>query len=786
MMRIATNWLQTYLDQALSVDQMVRALEAAGVEVEDIIDPGKIDSRVVVAEIKDIQPHPDAERLQIATVEAGDGKHQVVCGAPNIQVGQRVPFAQTGATLPSGTTIKKTTIRGQSSDGMLMSPKELNIGQDHSGILILDSRAKVGTPLQDLYGAKNTVVEVDTPANRPDLQSAIGLAREIAAHTDNQLVFPEVREDLVQQLTASGQSELTLFDVQASDAVRRYNLAKITLASAGRQSSETVRRQLLLSNMRPIDTVVDLTNYSMMATGQPLHAFDAEAVSGQIVVRYAKSDEKITTIDQVERVLTPKDLVIADENGPIALAGLIGGQDTQVTSRSREILLETATFDGTTVRRMAVRHGIRTEASARFERDLPLQFVPLGLEHMLHNLEQHKHIEHVDLIEDRSFQKVEKQTVTVQPERIARRMNVDISRADMEHALAPLGFTAHSQSNTASLTVQVPYWRPDVNLEEDIAEEVIKQVGLDKVPVTLPDWRISDVDIDRYWPRHWQLRTLLQGLGLMEATTYPFVSEDDLQQLGLDPDQHLKLQNPRSEEQRYLRSTLLPSLLRAVADNTRVRHSFGFFEIAKAYQSTTDFLPEEPLQLGVITQSASDVYQTVKNTLDQLSGQMHIPAEIVLTNTYPSLHPARQADIYSGQDKIGYIGELHPEVGTSFKIKQPVAYCEINVPLLLQHLQSPVAQPTSRYQSATRDVTVLLDRHITWQQVRHAVAQADQVEITYQDDYYGDELPSDKRALTFTLTVGSTQKTLTDKEVARQVDDVLDLLAKNFDAHVKQ
>lgn len=786
-MRVVANWLNDHLDTELTVGQMVEALENAGVEVEEVIEPTAIDDRVIAVAVTTVRPHPGADKLQLVSVDTGDGTVEVVCGAPNVAEGQMAALATSGARLPDGTVVKAATIRGQRSDGMLLSPKELGVGNDRSGILVLSSDIKPGTRLHELYSHQQTVLDIKTAANRPDLQGAVGLARELSVHSDAALTAAS-KDDFHRIETGTGQRERQLFDNQIHDQVPRYSLAKITLSKAGVPSPDWLKERLMLSGIRPINLVVDLTNYAMLETGQPLHAFDGDKIAGRLEIRLAEKSETLVTLDDTERHLSRQDIVIADENGPIALAGVMGGRASEVTEETATLLVEAATFDGPTVRKMALRHGLRTEASSRFERGLPVQYVPVGLERFLDLLEAETKVE-IELIEDELTTEPTIETVTVRPARLSELAGQEITLEQVRDTAAKLGFrlsmNRERQLKTVNLTV--PYWRSDVSLEEDVLEEVIKVVGLDTLPVALPSWRPpADFTADERMAGRWQLRNLLFGLGIFEVTTYPFVSQQQLDNLGFDPAKHLKLQNPRSVEQTYLRRSLLPSLLAALQNNSRQQAEFGLFEIARVYMPTQDQLPEEPLKVAVALQADGEAYPAIKNVADQLARVLYVELDIKPTAEHTYLHPARQAAVYLGKNRVGVIGELDPELTETMKIRQRAAVLELDVNQLLAQAQRPAARPLSKFQPAYRDVTVLVDRHIPWTEIASTITQSGHAEPAYKGDYYGSDVEADKRALTVGLVLGSPDKTLTESEVEERLGQVLGLLEKNFGAKLRE
>lgn len=911
-MIIVQSWLQEYLRDPLKTDHLVEALERAGIEVEEVKQTPSFHSKLIVAEVKTVKPHPNADKLRLATIKTGSDELTVVCGAPNVAAGQKVVYAQVGAVLPDGTTITRAKIREVESPGMLCSAKELGLGDDHSGILELAADLKPGTFLNQVIG-EETLVDITVAANRPDLQGLIGVSREVAAQTGNELKFND-QPDLPAQAP-------TLFSNKAPDLVARYSLAKINLPHKIAASPEWLRSRLQQAGVRPINLVVDITNYVMLETGQPLHAFDAGNVSDKVVIRTAKKAEKVTTLDGVKRDLAATDLVIADSRKVIGIAGVMGGANSEVLETTKTILLEAANFNSHSIHKTAISQGVRTEASARFEHGLPVQFVAVGMNRALELLKDLAGAK-VLTVEDELNVWPWVQHIGVRPTKLSQLAGMELSSSETVSSLHKLGFSAEpfdvineakkylgtpykwgasfKQDGTSAfdcgylvdyifsligqmvghsapqimefgkkielselrpgdmlfrdgvwkevkredrkgvshvamyigddkiihaenhhrvngtwqelplaeqkvridpldiitkdpqflgarrpvedlegwVAVTAPYWRPDVKTQEDIFEEVIKLIGLDKIPSTLPTWRLQDLNTDNKTAKLWKLRAALTGLGLNEAVTYPFVSQQLLEQLGLKPTEHLRLRNPRSVEQSYLRTSLLPSLVKAAVDNTRAATDFGLFEMAKAYLPTAKQLPKEPNLLGVVIQTKQDpAYQQVKNVLDRLADMVGAEFKLKTAGPLPSLHPARQAKVMLGTKSVGYLGELDPSLQTSLKLKQRAAFLELDLDALLAAWQVPRATAPSRYQTIWRDLTVLLERKHSWQDVAEVLGS----DVSYVGEYANPKLGA-SRALSLRLRIEPDKPNPSDSEINQAVERVFNLLAKNFKA----
>jgi phenylalanyl-tRNA synthetase beta subunit len=943
-MLIVVEWLQEFLSQQLSVTRIEHALGRAGLEVEESIRPPEFDEGIIAATVEAVKPHPEADKLQLATVTTGGEQYEIVCGAPNLFEGQRAVLALVGATLPDGTQIQETSIRGTNSQGMLCSQRELGLGESQEGILDLGPEVEPGTPLGAIYDENYTVIEVNTPTNRWDTQSYFGIAREVAAHAQADYIF-----DIEQQPDSQGERVDTLFENHAPEAVPCYGLARLQLGEeAGGDSPEWMQRRLRFHGLKPVGMVVDITNYAMLVTGQPLHAFDDAAISGQVQVRFAESGEVLTTLDGVERNLGTSDLVIADDQNPIALAGVMGGQHSQIEEGSSSIALEAASFDSALVRATAKRHGTRTEASARFERGIPMRAVTCALRFAIGLLQKYAGaqvtayqternrwpwVQHIGVPASRAA--ALSGLDDLDPETIARELQkldfearpFDIAAEARQHLGKPykwgatfktdgtqafdcsylvdylyslvgvnIGHTALAQyehgtpvetdelrpgdvvfyegpivnsstdhyylreadgsfskhqlpeekhvghngvyagsgkvitaaqyvfqdgewverdqpgvievelseftSNGGYLgarrylddpddlvTVTVPWWRPDVKLLEDVIEEVVKLIGLDEIPATLPTWHPRQFTPDEYWSRLNQIRWLLYGLGLFEVTTYPFISEDDITTFNLDSE-HLKLANPRSQEQAYLRVTLLPLLSRTIAGNAGYAEEFGVFEMARVFIPETDqSLPREPLKLGIAAQA--DTVLRVKHYLDQLLAHTGINADIEPEHDNPFLHPARRAAVRvtphqtspgAGDESMGWFGELHPDIQEALKSRHPILYAELDVDVILRHWQTPEFHALPDYPSGYRDLTVLVSPATRWRDIHRSLSTIDDVVATFRDEYHRD---ADTKAVTIHLELLAHEATLTHQRIQERLDHIQDVLAREHEARIE-
>lgn len=769
----------------MSARQMAEALELAGVEVEQIIGSKQLDKNIVVGLVKKVIQHPGADRLKLAEVSLGRRSVKVVCGAANLAEDQKVVVALPGAVLPSGQTIEHATIRGQESEGMICSQQELGIGDDHSGILVLEADYSIGKSFCDIDNS-NDILDLSTAANRADLQSLVGLAREIAAMTEVELKLPESGDGTSDQAATIKEASPVQIpvEIKASDKVSRYLVQKFRIGQRP-DSAAWAKARLIAAGIRPIDIVVDTTNYVMLEYGQPLHAFDAAKIKLPITVRLARRGEKLVTLDGIERQLHPDDLIISDAAGPIALAGVMGGRATEVTAATSEILLESAAFNGATVRKTAVRHGLRTEASARFERRLPSELASVALARARFMLQQAAGATPLSDAGDSLSVPPEATKVKLRPERLNRLLGVSLKFNVIQQKLEKLGFVVENDTSSA-VSVTVPWWRPDVTLEEDLVEEVMRSVGYDALPATLPPWRPQQVQFDAYWSKLWRVKAALYAAGLFEVITYSFVSREQLENFGRDPRHHLKLKNPLSIEQAYLRSDLMASLVTTVAKNRHYAKQFGLFEVSRVYKPKASHkeLPDEPTHLAVVSYGGSG-YGQVKGLLDLLTRELNLTLE-AKAQLVAGLHPVRAATLELGSKQLGVIGELHPDIAHRYKLSDAVGYLELDFKQLLAAARDRTYQPISRFPAITRDLAVVLPETVTWAQVAEAIHRTKLAhEVQFLSDYHGDDLGADHKSLAVRLRFVSMEKTLTDAEADQRVEKILQTLKQAFGAKLR-
>ena len=795
-MRAPLSWLKDFVDIAIPLDTLVDRMTMAGLEVGGVEHIGADWQRdkLFVGEVADVSPHPHADRLVLAMVVYGQGEPQtVVTGAPNLKPGdrgQKVAFAVEGARLrdaysdtPRMQTLSRASIRGVESAGMVCSEKELGLSDDHTGVIILDPDLPVGQPLTDALG--DTVLDVELTPNLARANCIVGLAREIAALTGQPWRVPG-------DAAAGPLAAATAYGSVASanaDLCARYSASLIENVTI-QPSPPWLQRRLQYAGQRPINNIVDVTNYVMLETGQPLHAFDYETLQGGVVVRRARPGETMQTLDGVERQLTTDMLLITDDSGPIALAGVMGGAATEVTERTRHVFLESANFNFVNIRRTSQQLRLHSEAAQRFGRGVDPNLTISALLRASRLMETvgggTLHPEIADTYPAPPSPK----TITLRAGEVARILGMAFSPADMTRILTSLEFgcTTHRESGDTYLEVAVPSHRLDVSEPADLIEEIARIYGYDEIPTTL----IRDVLPPQRSQPHLegleQTRDILVGCGLTEILSYSLSSLDSINRARAEgppavADDYIGLANPISQERQLLRQSLLPSLLETLSTNRRYRQRMALFEIGRVYRPQAgEELPLERRYLGIavtgplLPRSWHDAdeppqfgWTHLKGIIDTLMQRLNVPQVRFVAATHAALHPAHTAALSVNGESLGVAGDVHPQVCERFDLAdQPVAMLELNLDLLLAHRQPRRYQPISRFPAVLEDVALVVDDDVPAQAVEDAIRAAGGEwlrEVTLFDLYYGEPIPTGKKSLAYALTFQADDRSLTEDEV---------------------
>ena len=809
-MLVSLKWLRDYvsLPADLDVDDLAHRLTMASAEVDGIHRVGGEWDRalVVVGHVLEVAPHPDADRLRLATVDfGGDAPQQVVCGAPNLAVGQHIAFAREGAKVIDGhsgkpSVLKKGVIRGVESAGMVLSEMELGLSQNHEGIIVLPEDAPVGTPLVEYLG--DVILDVHVWPNRADMMSMTGVAREVAAIVVGQSSMPD------SQYAESGGAASDVVSVSIDDPAlcARYIATVIEGVTVG-PSPEWMQARLRAAGQRPINNVVDVTNYVMFELGQPLHAFDLDKVSpagkAEVGVRTAKSGESLRTLDGVERVLTPDTLLITDASGPIALAGVMGGEATEVTASTTRILLESARFDPVSIRRTGTRLALRSEASGRFERGLSAELALAASKRATQLLVE------VAGGTARSGRVDAYPTPYVAPEvsitraRLDTVIGVHVDTREVETILTTLGFEVlASDSNSPGFTVRVPWWRTDISIPDDLAEEVVRLAGFDRLPATavvgaIPAWEPAPILALRD-----RLSDALVAAGLQEIISYSLTTTEVLERVIAREDlaviRPLRLKNTQSSDRELMRPTLRHSLLETVARNLNAgAEQVAIFEAARAFLPIRDsgrVLPEEHEQItGALAGSEVDRWdRATARRLDFFDAKGALEAalgDLGVTTAYEShteygLLPGHVARLEAGGEAFGILGEVHPDTLEAFGIDQPVLLFEIDLARLLPHLPKRRAtRSLSRFPAVTQDLAVVVDDAVTTGALLAIIEQSALVtSASVFDVFKGGRLPAGKKSVALSIRYQAADRTLTSDDANKEQARILKRLEREFGA----
>jgi phenylalanyl-tRNA synthetase beta chain len=789
-MRAPWSWIKEFVPVESSPEEIADRLSMRAIKVERVERLGGDITGVVVGSVVKMEEHPDADKLMLVTVDTGADVREIVCGARNYSPGDRVPVALPGAMLPGDFHITERTVRGKVSHGMMCSARELHLSDDHSGILILPSDTPLGTDVRAVLGLDDAVLDLDVTSNRPDALSIVGIAREIAVMEGLPLAIP------ASSVAEAGPpaSELAGVEVKDAKGCPRY-LARVITGLRNGESPQWMQRRLLAAGMRPISAIVDVTNYVLLERGQPLHAFDLSRLEGRrIVVRKPRKGERITTLDGVERTLDPADVAICDASRPVAVAGIMGGGDSEVSPATTDVLLESAYFDPARIRATARRLGLRTEASVRFERGADIEAVAPAADRACELLAEICGGSVARGAIDVAAKRRPAKPVRLRVARANELIGVTVQADEMASMLRSLGMEVTAAGRTA-LRVVPPAFRPDIAIEEDLIEEVARLHGYENVPETLPSGGRTG-GLTREQRLRALARRLLLGAGLSEAQTLSLLPPSLPDRLGL-PAGHpwravLTLDNPLSEEESVLRPAILPGLLLAAERNIARRvPTVALFEIGTVFApspSSPDGLPhEEPRAAWILTgaspdgwhgERAFDVFDS-KGVLDALVSGLGARDVSVSQAAEPSLHPGRAGRIVAGAAEIGWIGELHPRIARALDLPARTAVGEVALTPLFALASHPAAPDLPRYPAVDRDVAVVVPAVTLSIDVRDVIATAggDLLEsVSLFDVYRGAQIGEDNVSLAFRLAFRHPERTLTDAEAAASMDSIASAL----------
>jgi phenylalanyl-tRNA synthetase beta chain len=799
-MKVPLNWLREYIDITLPPSELANRLTMAGTEVKGIQVIGGSWENIVVGQIAVVNPHPNADRLSLATIDLGTERQTVVCGAPNLRLGDKVAFARVGAQLIDGHSgqvfrLKSAKIRGVVSNGMACSEKELGISDSHEGIMVLPAEAPLGTPLAEYLG--DTIFDIDVTPNRPDCLSIIGIAREVAALTGQALQPSEVEYEE----TALPVDQQISVEIVAPDLCPRYCASLITGIKLA-ESPRWMQQRLLKCGMRPINNIVDITNYVMLEHGQPLHAFDYDQIKGRkIIVRRATKGETITTLDEVKRLLSEDMLVIADAGQAVAIAGVMGGADSEVTPETTSILLESANFSPPSIHYTGRVLHLPSEACMRFERGISPELTIPALKRATRLIVQLAGGKAAKGLVDAYPGKRAPEPIRLSTDQVNQILGVEFSRDQIVDALASLGFDC-SIASASEFRVTAPYWRSDIHQAVDVIEEVARVIGYDNIPTTMLAQPVPRQSPAPILSLKQKVRHSLIGYGFQEVITYSLTSLELLNKLLPEPHPPepvpLRVANPMTVEQEYLRPNLRANLLAVLSANRRYEDGgIRLFELGKVYLPRQNDLPSEPEMLcGILNgfrfekswHGGDDLldFYDAKGVVEGLLSQLGVEVNFEESRD-ESLHPVRQTAIVIAGNQLGVVGELHPKVLQAFEIPEAAYLFEIDLTALLPFtLGHKMFQPIPRFPTIVRDIALVVDAGVTHHRVENIINSFPLVErVTVFDVYSGGQLPPGKKSLAYSITFQSPTHTLTDEEVDQVQQQILAKLSSQLGATLR-
>ncbi len=800
-MKISLKWLGDYTHLTLPPRELAERLTMAGMEVKGTQITGGSWQNIVIGKIIAIKQHPNADRLKLVTVDLGKRQLTVVCGAPNLKAGDKAPFANVGAQLIDAHTgktvpLRPTKIRGVASEGVLCSEKELGVSDSHEGIMILSEEAPVGIRLVDYLG--DVILDLEVTPNRPDCLSIIGIAREVAALNEQPLHLPKVHYDEPENPIDSFLS----VKIDAPVLCPRYCASLITGVKVA-LSPQWLQQRLSACDMRPINNIVDVTNYVMLEYGQPLHAFDYHKIAArQIIVRRASESEVIATLDGVERALNQDMLVIADKERAIAVAGIMGGLDTEVTPETNTILIESANFNQAAIRQACNRLNLRSEASLRFEKGLSPDLPPEALRRATQLITELTGGDAAKGIIDVYPKRLDRNPILLSTNQMKRLLGMEVKLADVIKTLELLGFECEKTDLASQVSVAVPCWRSDISCSADLVEEVARLIGYDKVPTTMLSAPLPMYESSPKLEFREKIRDILVSCGFQEVLTYSLTNLEMLKKLS--PELHsptptpLRVANPMTWEQEHLRTTLRANILATLSRNQKYGEaSLKIFEIGKVFLPRDKDLPEEKEMLCAVINGAwlelswrgnrkhADFFNA-KGIAESLLKQLRLEASFKMDED-ESLHPGKRANIVINGQKVGVIGELHPGVSQSFELSGITCLIEIDIEKLLPLVTKfKKYQPIPRFPSITRDIALVVNEQVTYQQVCGIIQNSPLVsQVTLFDIYSGEQVPLGKKSFAFRLIYQSPSHTLTDEEVNQTQQQILDELHHKLDASLR-
>ncbi len=803
-MKASIEWLKDYSDIDVSTKELADILTMTGSKVETIEEKGEDIKNVVVGKILEIEKHPNADRLVVTKIDIGNGeKLQIVTGADNIKVNDIVPIAKDGAELPGGKKIKTGKLRDVDSQGMMCSVGELGLdienypGQIEHGIMILDNKYEknLGEDITEVLKLKESVLDFEITCNRPDCFSIEGLGREVAVSLDKKFKNPHRNIDELKIGNKNSIEGLTV-NIEEPNLCYRY-IARVVKNVKVKQSPEWLVKRLNACGIRAINNIVDITNYVMLEMGQPLHAFDINSIAGkQITVRRAKADEKIVTLDGVERTLNNDMLVIADKDKPVAIAGVMGGENSEIEADTNTVVFESAVFYGGSVRKTAKAVGLRTEASSRYEKGLSPENTFRAINRAIELVELLEAGEPVDGMIDVYPTKQKINKIKLDVNRINNLLGINLSKEDMIKILEKLEIKVEND------VIIPPYFRTDIEQLADVAEEILRIYGYDKLETTLINAETTLGGKNKEQTIKDNVSEYLVAKGFSEIYTYGFISEKDLIKCNIDKEDNLfkqtvKIKNPLSEDYTIMKTTPIPTLLQVLQSNNNYKNkNVKVFELAKTYKNVSEKiekgeLPEENTVLTIGMYGEKEDFYTLKGVVENVLEVAGVKKYDLFKDEENKLyHPGRCASLKVGNDIFASLGELHPLVAENYNLNDRVLIAEINIDKIVKYARfNKKYVEIPKYPAVERDIAMVVDEAVEVGQIERIITKKAKKmleEINLFDVYRNEKLGENKKSVAYSLKFRLSDRTLTDEEVNTTMQEIIAALEKELNAELRK
>lgn len=803
-MFVSYKWLQEYVDlSGVTAEELAEKITRSGIEVEGVDHLGEGISGIVVGHVLECEQHPNADKLNKCQVDLGEGEPvQIICGAPNVAKGQKVVVAKVGAILPGNFKIKKAKLRGEESNGMICSLQELGIesklvSKEYAeGIFVFPHDVEPGADAIAQLNLDDKVLELGLTPNRADAMSMMGVAYEVAAILGKEVKLPQPKVTTSEEKA----EDYISISVEAKEDNPLYVARVVKNVKIG-PSPLWLQTRLMAEGIRPHNNVVDITNYILLEYGQPLHAFDYDRLgSKEILVRRANNGEKISTLDDVERTLTNEHLVITNGTVPVALAGVMGGANSEVKNDTTTVLIESAYFKGSTIRKSSKDHGLRSEASARYEKGIDPNRTRAAADRaaeLMAELAGGVILDGVVAVDTLDIQPV---NVSVSLERINKVLGTEITKEKVEEIFTNLQFSFTVDNNTFHVTV--PTRRPDITIEEDLIEEVARLYGYDELPTTLPIGESNPGRLTDYQAKRRLVRRYLEGIGLYQSTTYSLTSAEKVTKYALEQSEPIRLAMPMSEERSLLRLSLLPHLLEVVSHNlARQIDSVATYETGAVFITRPNQeLPDEKEHLAIALtgswlsptwqgeKKAVDFY-VVKGIVEGLFEKLGLGNRTsFLQARVEDMHPGRTASVLLDNKEIGFIGQIHPNVQKDLDLT-PTYVVELSLKDVLEaDVEEILYQPIPRFPSMTRDIALVVDTSVAAGDMKQVIIEAGGKllrDVTIFDLYEGERMEPGKKSVAYSIKYFDPERTLTEEEVTKAHEKVLKAVAEKFDATLR-